>query len=487
MKVVLFGAGKRLSKLIDKKKFDGYEVLAVLDNDDEKIGGTVAIGAINVPVVSAYKIENYAYEYVILTAENIKIRMAMSEQLIAMGVSGRCIKYVSGERLLQQPWMKNELYTVNAKSIIWDVTNIASNDSKTGIPRTVNNLYNNLRKTDVEVEPVQWVGKYITANSYTSRFIDKEYDGGESYISLKANNRIILPDTAWLQGKELLIELKKMKVQSFVFIYDLIPILETEIWGDNDISVFKNWIDGTMQYADNILCISKTVANDVIEYYKKNNVHRKEKLKSYDFHLGFDIPKTELHVRNEIRDFVARRCTFLMVGVLGPQKNHLLALQAIKNYNIKHNKKPVQLLILGRDAYDNQHFKELYYSDSTIKESVLWFDDADDGELQWAYQHCSALLFPTKNEGFGLPLVEAASYGLPIICSDIPIFRELADDNADYFKVNDVDALEEALLLWVRKEKHPNSNKIKLYSWSDAADDVMSIIEGIKKPYAVLC
>ncbi|WP_157089007.1 glycosyltransferase [Novosphingobium capsulatum] len=54
---------------------------------------------------------------------------------------------------------------------------------------------------------------------------------------------------------------------------------------------------------------------------------------------------------------------------------------------------------------------------------------------------CEAFIFPSFSEGFGIPIIEAALFGAPIICSDIPVFREVTDGKAAFFPPSDADAL----------------------------------------------
>ncbi|HEY2001022.1 MAG TPA: glycosyltransferase, partial [Acidobacteriaceae bacterium] len=56
--------------------------------------------------------------------------------------------------------------------------------------------------------------------------------------------------------------------------------------------------------------------------------------------------------------------------------------------------------------------------------------------LQWCYRNCELLLAPSLTEGFGLPVAEALLAGCPVICSDIPAFRELGGDRCKYIPLN---------------------------------------------------
>lgn len=71
---------------------------------------------------------------------------------------------------------------------------------------------------------------------------------------------------------------------------------------------------------------------------------------------------------------------------------------------------------------------------------VKVLDRIDDAELRWLYRHSSLFVFPSLDEGFGLPLVEARSLGARAVVSDIPVFRELglAEDYFDPESVDDI-------------------------------------------------
>ena len=105
---------------------------------------------------------------------------------------------------------------------------------------------------------------------------------------------------------------------------------------------------------------------------------------------------------------------------------------------------------------------------------LFWLADASDADLQFLYKHAQALVYPSIAEGFGLPLVEAGHYTLPVIASDIPVFREIAGDQINYFEV----ANPEELFITIMKSLNGeiSTGIAEVVSWDSSAKTLISII-----------
>ena len=124
------------------------------------------------------------------------------------------------------------------------------------------------------------------------------------------------------------------------------------------------------------------------------------------------------------------RPSFLMVGTVEPRKGHRQALAAIE-----------KLWATGR--YQSRDHRQEGVEDRRSGEAdqnapkhnnrLFWLQGVSDEMLDHVYRSAHALLAASEGEGFGLPLIEAAHYGLPIIARDIPVFREVAGEHAYYF------------------------------------------------------
>ena len=58
-------------------------------------------------------------------------------------------------------------------------------------------------------------------------------------------------------------------------------------------------------------------------------------------------------------------------------------------------------------------------------------------ELSWLYQNTKAVINPSFYEGFGIPNIEAMYFKVPLLCSDITVFKEVSGEYSSYFKLND--------------------------------------------------
>ena len=109
--------------------------------------------------------------------------------------------------------------------------------------------------------------------------------------------------------------------------------------------------------------------------------------------------------------------------------------------------------------------------------------------LSFLYDHAAALIFPSYAEGFGLPIVEAARRGRPVICSDIPVFREVGRAGALYFRVNDAKALAETIADFLdgRRCRRPGPGLARRLARRRAAHRRGHRARGVEPAPAVAC
>lgn len=382
--------------------------------------------------------------------------------------------------------------------LLIDVTATTKTDGGTGIQRVVKNVLVQIMASRREALPVvaaEEAGKLESGYELPAR-MGWPAKSREA-VPLIAGDTLFLLDSSWEydQPYEITIdEIHRRGGKVYAVIYDLIPVLYPDsVVSEGFAQIFTRWHRMILEHADSILCISRSVADTVITYYQNQcragGIHRESDrpLEVNWFPMGSEIAEIDhATMRQGAIDFLERaKTTFLMVGTVEPRKGHRTALDAFERL-LGQPRCDFRVLIIGHDGWKNDEIKNKIHESATLKTHVMWLTDATDDEVQWAYQHCSALIAASHDEGFGLPLVEAAHFGLPIICSDIPIFHEVTEEHATFFTEGNAESLTRVLEEWMSQESHPDSSRIPTHTWKESAQVILEIIDGKRKPYRVV-
>jgi len=120
---------------------------------------------------------------------------------------------------------------------------------------------------------------------------------------------------------------------------------------------------------------------------------------------------------------------WLMVGSVEPRKNHACALDAYEHYCAAVNQ-PRPLHIIGGRGWKSAEVHERISALTDMGLPVSYRGYVDNRELRTAYREAHALLQPSWHEGFGLPVLEAFSQGLPVIAADVASLPEVGGNAA---------------------------------------------------------
>ena len=138
---------------------------------------------------------------------------------------------------------------------------------------------------------------------------------------------------------------------------------------------------------------------------------------------------------------------FIYVGNFYPHKNIGRLIRAFQSVP-----PPYRLILIGPEDTFAAGLKKII-NESGQDQRILFRHNVDVGDLLYFYKHALALIHPSISEGFGLPLVDAAHFGLPIIASDIPVFRELLGDRYVPFDPQSHESIVSAIKLFLAQEK----------------------------------
>jgi len=386
-------------------------------------------------------------------------------------------------------------YIKPQKTLYVDVSAISIIDNETGIQRTVRCLLNELINSPLKgyrIEPVQLVEikgqwKYIHARQYIQKLYDLPQEvqfGKNTSIQPTAGDIILYLDfrikfTLIAHKQNYFSDLEKRNVKIIFVVYDLLPIKLPQFYPKFFEALHINWLNIVANFHGTI-CISKIVAQDLYKW-----IGEKSDLPITYFHLGANIePK---NISEKLSDHavlmlkkIQERTSFLMVGTIQPIKGHQFVLNAFET--LWEQGFDVNLVIAGKKGWMVESTIKKIITHKQYRKKLIWLDKISDAFLTQVYKACHCLICASENEGFGLPLIEAAQNKLPIIARDIPIFHEVAGQHATYFDGSSYDNLVNTVKKWIDnyyENKHIKSDKIPWLTWKQSAEQLKKSISNI--------
>jgi len=162
---------------------------------------------------------------------------------------------------------------------------------------------------------------------------------------------------------------------------------------------------------------------------------------------------------------------FLYVGNAYPHKNLEVLVEAFRQVK-KEDAKSKLILVGANDFFYRRLSQDV--KNHEYAQDILFFGKATEDELAALYRNATALIFPSRMEGFGLPALEALSFGCPVICSDIPVFHELLGSSVLYFPPQDA----KALAAHMRGPlKRPSFKPGTQFDWATMASETLQLYE----------
>ena len=218
--------------------------------------------------------------------------------------------------------------------------------------------------------------------------------------------------------------------------------------------------------AKHIICISNQTKKDLI------NVYKIDKNKVSVIYLGTE--KKKLKIKRK-KDFI------LFVGSRIRYKNFKKLVQAFASS--KYLRKKYKIICYGGNDFENQELK--FFESLGVREKIIHLK-GDDSRLEKLYREASLYISLSLFEGFGLTLLEAMNFKCPVVCSDIPVFREIYKNSCHYVNPKNITNIKigiENVLKSQRKQKKliNKSNKIvEEYDWEKCAFNTSEIYKKIK-------
>lgn len=165
----------------------------------------------------------------------------------------------------------------------------------------------------------------------------------------------------------------------------------------------------------------------------------------------------------------------LSVGRLNARKNLGTTIEAAIASGVLSAQSP--LLIVGERQGKSASLSDTI-TDAVGHGLVRFLGYLSDAELAWLYAHARVFVFLSLDEGFGMPLLEAAHFGVSVVASDIPVFHEIAGGRAHFADPRNVESIAEQIREAYREPKPaPVSVDDLGYSWEHSVKRLREAIE----------
>ena len=322
---------------------------------------------------------------------------------------------------------------------------------------------NNIKLVDINVSKNSPL-KNIIWHQWKFQMLQKKYKCDIAYI----------PNFSLLLWK---------RIPTIVTIHDLIEFNIPDKFSKPRM-MYRKVIDPLMVHnSDYITTVSECSKNDIIKFCGAKedkikvitNAADRDRFKLYDKRTV----ETVIHKYN-----LEYQSYFLFVGTIDyPGKN---IMSAIKAYELLRNEKPIKekLVIIGKNGF-NANIIYDYVNKSPYKDSIIFTGYIEDLELPLLYAGCKIMIYLSLYEGFGLPVLEAMSCGVPVICSNTSCFPEVIGNLDISVPPLDIKQIKEKIASLISDNNYYRMISNKCYerannfSWEKSAQEYYNVFRSI--------
>lgn len=387
---------------------------------------------------------------------------------------------------------------MTGKTMIYsDITNLMSVDFLTGIQRVVREIIvRMLKDNDISMNLLTYNEKL---NVYqlldNDRFLDFfENKAGEKediysdvlvdFTDIPSGAVFFDIDSVWnsrLKRSWLFPLLKQKGVKIVTQLYDLIPITHPQFAHENTCMNFMVYAGANIEYSDLIITSAQATV-DALDDLCDRLGRKRKKCVVVPLGADFSANSSGEEIDGEIVSIASGRY-ILMVGTVEPRKNHSLVIDALENGLADLG---INVVIAGRIGWNVAELEKRIKEHPLLGKNLFFLDRPNDAAVDLLYKNALAVAFPTFNEGFGLPMIEAFCRHTPVIASDIGVLREVGGDLAYYFDPHDADSFISTVKSLIEDETEYQRKKAELekfvpFTWDDSAEMFSAAVRSVNE------
>ena len=267
--------------------------------------------------------------------------------------------------------------------------------------------------------------------------------------------------------------IRKAGIKSVVTIHDLIFMRHPEYYHWIDTKIYEWKFRQALREADRIIAISERTRQDILELGGQQYADRIQVIyQSFAPHFSTDISSEE---KARVRERYKLPQRFILnVGTIEHRKNLALAVEAVELLP-----QDIHLVAVGRQT---SYVRDLPHSDR-----LHLLGGISNRELAAIYALAEAFVYPSRYEGFGIPIIEAIAAGLPVVACTGSCLEEAGGPYSRYVGPDDVIGMAEAIKMSLRgsrgrQDRIARSREyIRRFEGNDVAAQVAQVYHDLMK------
>lgn len=240
-------------------------------------------------------------------------------------------------------------------------------------------------------------------------------------------------------SNELPLNIHKSKVKSIVTIHDLIFLRYPQYYRPIDRKIYTYKFRKACENADKIIAVSECTKRDIIEYFGIPADKIEVVYQGCD--TSFIHPVTEEKKREVRTKYQLPEHYILNVGSIEERKNALSAVKALMMLPDQ-----IHLIIVGRQTEYTDRIKS-FIKENKLEERVHIISNVSFDDLPAFYQLAEIFVYPSRFEGFGIPIIEALYSGIPVVAATGSCLEEAGGPDSIYVHPDDIKGMGNAFKL----------------------------------------
>lgn len=245
----------------------------------------------------------------------------------------------------------------------------------------------------------------------------------------------------------------RSKARPVYFVHDLIPLSDPDFCRAGEAERHRRRMLTVLETGFGIIGNSQATLDELADFAERERMTCPPMVAAW---LGSTPLQAPSRPRVE-----SGRPHFVVLGTIEARKNHILLLRIWSRLVERLGQGAPRLVIIGQRGWEAEPAFSMLDNNESLRGHVVELGNCTDEQAAGYLATSRALLFPSKAEGFGLPLIEALGMGVPVIASDLPVFREIGQGVPTLIDCSDEDAWLAAIVDFARPESAEREEQLQ--------------------------